>query len=62
MAVLPLPSAESPVPHSQPHAPEGWCRPVSAIENSERDGSTVEHQQELITLDIRHIVWDGYGG
>lgn len=51
MAVLPPPSAESPVPHSQPHAPEDWCRPVSAIENSGRDGSIVEHQQELVTLD-----------
>lgn len=48
VAVLPPPSAESPALHSQPHAPEGWCRPVSAIENRERDGSTVEHQQELI--------------
>ena len=51
MAVLPPPSAESPVPHSQPHVPEDWCLPVSAIENSGRDGSTVEHQQELVIPD-----------
>lgn len=56
VAVLPPPSAESPVPHSQPHAPEDWCHPVSAIENSGRDGSIVEHQQELVTLDIESVI------
>ena len=56
MAVLPPPSAESPVPHSQPHAPEDWCRPVSGSENSGRDGSIVEHQQELVTLDIESVI------
>ena len=56
MAVLPPPSAESPVPHSQPHALEDWCRPVSGSEGNGRDGSIVEHQQELVTRDIESVI------